>query len=484
MDNKKSQEGLSIKKEENFSEWYSQVLDKAEVTDLRYDVKGFVVIRPWGAMAIENMYDYYEKALQKRGHKPVFFPVVIPEKNFQKESSHVQGFSPQVFWLEKIKGEDRLALRPTSETAFFQMYGLWIRSHRDLPLKLYQRANVFRYETKATRPLIRAREFYWIESHNCFKTKEEAEEHIQGDIKTTEEIMHQKFGIPFLPMKRPLWDKFAGADYTIGSDVLMCDGKIIQQPSTHLLGQNFARPFGLTFKDESGKEKYVWQTTYGPAISRILASVIATHGDDKGLVMPFCISPIQVIIIPIYDSENKDKIEKEANRIKEKIEETGLRTEVDASDKRPGEKFYEWELKGVPFRIEIGKKELKEKKLTLFVRDIEKKEKLDINKIQNLKKLGEDFDKRIKDKADKFMNGKIINCKTKTEIQKAIKDKKIARVNFCSAEKPGESCAEIIEKEIGAEVRGTLANKQEKPTGNCVICNKKANEVVYIGKSY
>jgi prolyl-tRNA synthetase len=481
---KQNKEGLTVKKDENFSEWYSQVLDKAEVTDLRYDVKGFVVIRPWGAMTIENMYDYYEKALQKRGHKPVFFPVVIPEKNFQKESSHVAGFSPQVFWLEKIKGEDRLALRPTSETAFFQMYSLWIRSHRDLPLKLYQRANVFRYETKATRPLIRAREFYWIETHNCFKTKKEAEEHIQGDIKTTEEIMHQKFGIPFLPMKRPLWDKFAGADYTIGSDVLMCDGKIIQQPSTHLLGQNFAKPFNLKFKDENGKEEYVWQTTYGPAISRILASVISTHGDDKGLIMPFCISPIQIIIVPIYDLKNKEKIIKEANKIKEKIEELNLRVELDISDKRPGEKFYEWELKGVPFRIEIGGKELEEKKLTLFTRDTEKKEKIEMNKLQNLSKLGEDFDKRIKDKADKFMQGKIMDCRTKTEIQKAIKEKKIARVNFCSVEKEGIKCAEIVEKEIGADVRGTLANKQEKPSGNCVICNKKAEVVVYIGKSY
>src|SRR3989344_4964651 len=238
---KKSKKGLTVKKEEDFSRWYSQVLEKAEVTDLRFGVKGFVVIRPWGAMIMENMYRLYEESLQKREHQPSFFPVVIPEKNFEKEAGHVKGFTPQVFWLEKIKGEDKLALRPTSETAMYQMYSLWIRSHRDLPLKIYQRANVFRYETKATRPLIRAREFYWIESHDCFETKEQAEGQGQEEIATTEEIMHQKFGIPFLPLKRPQWDKFPGAEYTIGSDVLMPDGKIIQQPSTHLLGQHFSK---------------------------------------------------------------------------------------------------------------------------------------------------------------------------------------------------------------------------------------------------
>jgi len=483
MKNKKSQEGLTFKKE-NFSEWYSQLITKAEVTDLRYSVKGFVVIRPWGAMAIENMYKLYEEELQKKGHKPTFFPTLIPEKNFKKEATHVKGFSPDVFWLEKIKGEDKLALRPTSETAMYQMYSLWIRSHRDLPLKIYQRANVFRYETKATRPLIRAREFYWIEAHDCFTTEKEAHAQVQEDIQTTEKIMHQKFGIPFLAMKRPQWDKFAGAEYTIGSDVLMPDGKIIQQPSTHFLGQHFSKAFNVKFKNQNGKQEYVWQTCYGPAISRILASVVSMHGDDKGLIIPFCISPIQIIIIPIFSKDNKNKILKETIKIKIKIESLGLKTEIDASEKRPGEKYHEWELKGVPFRLEIGEKELKEKKLTLFTRDSGEKEKIAISKLSQLKKLGEDFDKRLKTKADNFMKGKIADCKTKQELKNTIKNKKIARVNFCSTDKTGEKCAEIIEKEIGAEIRGTLANKKEKSTGRCIICNKPAKEIVYVGKSY
>jgi len=481
---KKSQEGLTIKKEENFSRWYDQIINKADISDIRYNVKGFEVIKPWGAMILEKMYQIYEEELQKKGHKPVFFPLVIPEENFKKESSHIKGFSPNVFWLEKTQGDDKLALRPTSETAFYQMYSIWIRSHRDLPLKLYQRANVFRYETKATRPLIRAREFYWIEAHDCFGTKEEAEEQVQEDIEITEKIMHQKFGVPFLPMKRPEWDKFAGAIYTIGSDVLMPDGKLIQQPSTHFLGQNFSKAFNIKFKDEEGKERYVWQTCYGPAPSRILASIISIHGDNSGLIIPFCISPKQIIIIPIFDKKNKNKILKESEKIKQKINSLGLKTEIDTSEKRPGEKYYEWELRGVPFRLEIGEKELKNKKLTLFIRDIRKKESIDVKNLSKLKKYGEEFDKRLILKADKFMKNKIVKCKGKEEIKKTINNKKIAKIDFCSIDKEGEKCAAYIEKDIGAQIRGVMANKKEKPSGKCVICNKLAKEVVYLGKSY
>jgi|TARA_Y100000034_G_C6887845_1_gene407865 prolyl-tRNA synthetase len=481
---KKSQEGLTVKKEENFSEWYSQVIEKAEVIDLRYGVKGFVVIRPWGAMIIENMYDFYEKELQKKDHKPSFFPLVIPEKNFKKESSHIKGFSPEVFWLNEVKGEDKLALRPTSETAFYQMFSIWIRSWRDLPLKLYQRANIFRYETKATRPLIRAREFYWIETHDCFETKEQAEKQVQEDITTTEEIMHQKFLIPFLAMKRPSWDTFPGAEYSVAADSIMPTGKLIQQPSTHLIKQSFIKAFDIKFKDKEGKEKYVWTTCYGPAPSRMLASVISTHGDNKGLIIPFGISPIHVIIIPIFDKKNKNKILKESEKIKEELFDLGIKTEIDSTEKRPGEKYYEWELKGVPFRIEIGEKEIKNKKLTLFIRDLGKKQEIKINELSKIKKLGEEFDKRLKEKADNFMKNKIVNCKTKQDIKKAMECKKIARINFCSINEEGKKCAEHIEKKLKAEVRGVLANKKEKPSGKCILCNKQAKEVVYIGKSY
>ncbi|MDP3987395.1 MAG: proline--tRNA ligase [Nanoarchaeota archaeon] len=483
MAKQQDNKGLTAKKEENFSEWYSQIIEKAEVVDIRTGIKGFIAIRPWGTMTIENMYDFYEKELQKRGHKPVMMPTVIPESNLKKESSHIQGFTPEVFWLKTKKDEEKLALRPTSETLFTPMFKLWIRSHRDLPMKIYQRCQVFRLDTKATRPLIRGREFHWIEAHDAFATKAEAEAQVQEDIQMTEEIMHQKFCIPFLPMKRPEWDKFAGAEYTIGSDSLMPDGKLIQQPSTHLMGQKFSKAFDAKFKNEKGEEEYLWTTAYGPAMSRILVSVIALHGDDNGLIMPFSISPTQIVIVPIYKKENKEKIMKYAEEIKEKIKE--FRIEIDSRDfYSPGWKFNKWELKGVPFRIEVGEKEMKSKEVTLFSRDTKKKETISLNKINNLEKYTEDFDKRLKEKADKLFNSKITNCKTRNELKDAMNQGKVARVEFCSTKSEGLPCAEIIEKEIGADVRGTLANKRETAKGKCIICNKKAEEVVYIGRSY
>lgn len=480
----KNKTTFNISKEKNFSEWYSEILNKAEITDLRYGVKGFVVIRPWGARIIEKMFRIYDSALRRTGHQATFFPSVIPEENFKKEAGHVEGFSPDVFWLEQKQGEEKVALRPTSETAFYQMYHLWIRSYKDLPLKLYQRANIYRYETKATRPLIRSREFYWLEAHDAFATKEEAEGQVKEDIEMTKSIMYQVFGVPFLPMRRPEWDKFPGAEYTIGNDTIMPDGKIIQQPSTHLLGQRFSKAFEIKYVNKDEKEKYVWQTCYGPAISRILASVIAFHGDNSGLIIPYSISPVQVIIIPHY-SKNKKVIENKIREIQELFFENNIECETDNSDKRPGEKFFFWEMKGVPFRIELGDSEIKSKELTIFIRDLKEKIKIkEENLVEEIKNLGAEFDARIRTKASEFFAGKIINCDGKEEIKNTLDDGKIARFSFCSNEKEGTKCAEYIEKELSARVMGIREDKNEKASGKCPFCKKKANAVVYAGKSY
>ncbi len=476
---------FSAKKNFNFSEWYSNIIEKAEIVDLRLGIKGFITIRPWGTLIIEKLFDMFEEELQGKGHLPVIMPSVIPESNLKRESSHIKGFTPQVFWLETEKGEEKLALRPTSETVFTPMFSLWIRSHRDLPLKLYQRGSVFRYDTKATRPLIRGREFQWIECHDAFATKHDAEAQVQEDIDTTEKILHEKLGIPFFPMKRPQWDKFAGAEYTIGSDVLMPDGKMIQQPSTHFMGQKFSRAFDAKFRTKDDREDFIYTTAYGPAMSRILVSIISTHGDDFGLVLPFSVSPIQVVIVPIYTTKNKDKIMKYSHEIMEKIRIHGINATLDSRDiYSPGWKFHDSELKGIPFRIEIGEKEFKSKKITLFIRDIKKKQVISASSLKNISKLGKEYDERLKRNADSFVKNKIVDCKTKADIKKTVDSGKIARVNFCSVQEQGLHCAEIIEKEIGAEVRGTLANKNEKQSGNCAICSKKAEAVVYIAKSY
>ncbi len=476
---------FSKSKEEEFSQWYSEIIEKSELVDLRCNIKGFVVFRPWAVRIIEVMYDLFEEELQKKGHEPCWFPALIPESNLKKEAEHIEGFNPQVFWVTQAGNtilDEKLAMRPTSETAMYPMYSIWIQGYSDLPLKIYQRGQVWRYETKATRPLIRSREFYWIEGHDCFATQKEAEAQVSEDIDTTEKVMHQKLGIPFLPLRRPVWDMFPGAIYTVSSDTFTPDGKVIQQPSTHLLSQEFAKTFNIKFKDKDGKDKYVWQTCYGPAMSRILASLVATHGDNKGLVLPFMVSPTQLVIVPIYKTETKEKILKECKKIEQEIKSLGIRTKIDEKDVSPGNKFYFWEMKGVPLRLEIGEQEIKAKEYTLYIRDENKKIK--IKKLGDLKKQGELFDKRLKDKADSFIAKTIVNCETKQELQKALENKKIARIDFCSINKEGISCAETVEKEFNAFVRGTRHDKKEIPKGKCLFCNKKATEVVYVAKSY
>jgi len=480
----KNQEGITVKKNENFSEWFSQIVQKCELADLRYNVKGFLVFQPWSVLSMEKMYRHMEKTLQRKGHKPYWFPTVIPESNFKRESSHVKGFTPEVFWITqagKAKLTERLALRPTSETAFYQMFELWIRSYKDLPFKTYQRAQVFRYETKATRPFLRSREFHWIETHCVHATEEDAFNQVKEDMETNKEVLHDIYGLPFIFFERPEWDKFAGASRTFASDVLNPDGKVIQQPSTHIISPSFAKAFNIKYKDKDGTDKPAHTTCYGPAISRIFASVIIVHGDDKGLKFPWEIAPVQVVIVPINQDE---KIKKKAESIKKEIEDFA-EVEIDNSEKRPGEKFNYWEMKGVPIRIDLGLKDLEKKKVTIFRRDTD--EKIVVSEkdlIEEIKKISKEFTKNLTKKADKIFEGRIKNVSNLQEIKKTIEEGSIARVKFCSVGKDGEPCAEKIKKETEAEVRGTRLDEKEKPSGKCVICGRTAKEIVYIAKSY
>jgi len=477
---------FGIDKEKDFSEWFTQIIQKAELADMRYNVKGFLVFQPWSVLAMEKMYKFLEQKLQEKNHNPHWFPTLIPEKNFKIEGEHVKGFTPEVFWVTSggnMKFEEKLALRPTSETAFYQMFSLWIRSWKDLPYKTYQRANVFRYETKATRPFLRSREFHWIETHCAHKTLKDAEAQVNEDMKTTEEVLGDVFLLPFIFFERPSWDKFPGAYRTFAADVLNPDGRLVQQPSTHILNQDFAEGFNVKFKDEDEKEKVAWITCYGPAISRIFASVIIVHGDGKGLKFPWKIAPKQVVIVPI----NLDKqLTEKAGELKKILEKNNISVTIDLDDeKRPGEKFYFWEMKGVPLRIELGKKELQNKELTIYRRDTDEKKKIKEKKLlKYVERTSQEYDKNLKKHADSLFKNKIQDIEKKEDLKAVIEEGKIARVNFCSIEKEGEKCAEIVEKEINAEVRGTLANKKEKPTGKCVICGKPAKEVVYVGRSY
>ncbi|MFX0210540.1 MAG: aminoacyl--tRNA ligase-related protein, partial [Candidatus Hodarchaeota archaeon] len=312
-------ETFNIEKNRNFSEWFTEIVKRAELADMRYNVKGFIVYPPWSTISMKRMFDIYEAEMNKFGHQPVIFPSVIPESNFQVEADHVEGFAPEVFWITSAGSsgllEERLALRPTSETAMYPLYSLWIRSWRDLPLKLYQSGKVWRYEGKSTRPFLRGREFIWIEGHDVFATLEEAIAQTKEDMQISHNVLEGHFGIPFIGFQRPEWDKFAGAIHTYAADTLMPDGRFLQLPSTHLLGDNFAKAFNIEYMDEAGDMHFGYQTCYGPAISRIFGAMIAIHGDNNGLIFPFEVAPIQIIIIPILAKNEVEKVKEYSEKV-------------------------------------------------------------------------------------------------------------------------------------------------------------------------
>ena len=488
MAEKESDLGITAKKEKDFSEWFTQLMQKAELADVRYKLKGFPVYREWATISMKKMSRMMEEALERKNHMPLTFPVVIPETLLVTESEHVEGFTPEVFWItehgNKEKLEERMALRPTSETAFYSMYSLWIRSYKDLPFKRYQTGTVYRHETKMTRPFFRTREIHWIEAHNAFAREEDAIAQVKEDMETTYEILHEKLAIPHIFFKRPEWDKFPGADSTFAADALMGSGKVLQLPSTHLLGQKFSKPFNVKFTDEQGEEKYAYITCYGPAHSRNYGAMIALHGDDKGLVLPWDVAPLHIVIVPIIFEDSKEKVMEKCNELKEKLK--GYSSKIDdREDYSAGHKFNEWELKGVPIRIEIGPKDLANKTFTVFRRDIGKKTQIKEAELsEEIKKIEKEFTKNLIKKTSSDLEKNLAYAKTVDEVKKAIENNKIVRCGFCSVGKEGEKCAEVIEKEVGADVRGTRFDKKEKPEGKCVACDKKATEVVYIAKSY
>ena len=477
--------GITVKKKENFSEWFTQVITKAGLADQRYNVQGFIVHMPWAMRIIREIYRLFEQELERTGHEPVLFPLVIPEENFEKEKEHVEGFKPEVFWVTEAgndKLERRLALRPTSETAFYQMYALWITSWRDLPLKLYQSVSVYRYE-KTTRPFIRGREFLWIEAHDAFATHRQALRQVREDMENSRKVIWEQLGIPFLFLKRPPWDKFKGAEDTYAADTLMPDGRVLQISSTHDLGQRFAKAFGITFMDKNGKEKYVWQTCYGPGVWRILAALVAIHGDDKGLVLPFRVAPVQVVIIPIYyDEEEKKLVMKKCRRFYLKLKRRNIRVLVDTRDKTPGWKFNDWELKGVPIRLEIGRREVEQGFVTIFRRDLKKREKVpDDEVVDRIYELAEEILDNLKNRAKKFFEENIVSANSKKGLVKAIKEGKIVKISFCGK----EECAEDMrETTNGAKVRGTSLDFKEGDYGKCVWCGQPARYLVYVAKAY
>ncbi|MEE3213885.1 MAG: proline--tRNA ligase, partial [Thermoproteota archaeon] len=376
--------GITASKDDDFSEWYTQVIIKAELADYA-PVKGLIVLRPDGYSIWESIKESLDKKLKETGHRNGFLPVLIPESLLGKEKKHFEGFNPEVFWVTHSGDSeigDRLALRPTSETLAYSLYSKWIKSWRDLPLKINFWNSALRAEITGTKPFLRTSEFLWQEGHTVHATQIEAEKEVMEILNIYKKTIEEELAIPVITGKKSEKDKFVGAIYTTTLESLMPDGKALQMGTSHFLGQNFSKPFEVKYLDVNNVETYAWQASWGVSW-RLIGGMIMTHSDDKGLVLPPKLAPIQVVIIPIYYSkEDREKIILEANKIKDSLSNNNVRVELDDRDNlTPGFKFNDWELKGIPIRIEIGPKDIEKNQVVMARRYNQTKDDINLDKV-------------------------------------------------------------------------------------------------------
>ncbi len=460
---------------EKFSEWYHNMLEDNEVVDTRYPVKGMPVYRSYGMRMIKKFQRFLEDLLEEDGHEPMLFPIAIPEDLLEKEKEHIAGFEEQVYWITHAGANEldrRMALRPTSETCMYPMFKLWTRSHADLPIKIHQSVAVYRYETKHTRPLIRSREICWNEGHTAFATREEALENIESIKDIYGRLINELLCIPFQVNQRPDWDKFPGAEYTIAFETIMPDGKTLQVATIHNLGQHFSKVFDLSYDDEDGKKHYAWQTSYGPGFGRLLAAVISVHGDEKGLILPPEIAPIQAVIVPIlFKDKGKDELMTYVKKVEDKIKKQGVRFVTDLGDGRPGDKFYKWEKKGVPIRIEAGPRDMKDGKVVVVRRDTGEKNSIALEEF-NAKTALSDVQDNIRKIAQEKFDSRLWDAKDEKELDKNLGNG-IVSCGWCFE----DSCAPKI------EAKGTILSVNKKERKNCVICGAEGAQIK-VAKTY
>ena len=478
---KKSQEGVNVKKDKNFSRWYTELIIKTELADYS-SVSGCIIFRPLSFQIWEKIKHECDKRFKKIGVKNSYFPLLIPEKAFAKEQEHVEGFTPEVAWVTQTgnkKLKERLAIRPTSEAIMYESYSKWIRSHRDLPLKLNQWNNVVRWEFNNPVPFFRTREFLWNELHTALATEKKALEEIKQVRKIYEEVVEEFMALPGMYGRKTDKEKFAGAIFSEKIHYVLPNGKIIEGPCCHHDGQNFAKAYDIKFKDEKGKQEYVWQNTY--AIStRMLGTMFAIHSDDKGLVIPPKIAENKVVIIPIIFDKTKDKVLKEANKIKKEL--SDFSPILDDRTDSPGRKYSEWELKGIPIRIEIGPRDLEKKQAIVVKRNDLKKQ---IIKIKDLKKqipkMLEGMQKQLYKKAEKVLKSSIEKTENKSQLINHIKNKKMVLIPMCKSHK----CEDVLKSDTGGAKTLFIDPKNSSVKGKkCIVCKKPAKYWVYVGKSY
>jgi prolyl-tRNA synthetase len=481
---KMSDTGLTVKKDKDFSEWYTQVILKSGLADYA-PVKGCMIFREDSYAMWEKIQEVFNRKIKETGHRNVYFPLFIPESFLKCEAEHFQGFVPEVAWVT-IGGnsplEERLAIRPTSETIMYATYAKWIRSWRDLPIKLNQWCSVVRWETKATKLFLRTREFLWQEGHTAHATKEEADKEVMEILNAYREVIENYLAIPVLAGVKTEMEKFAGALYTTALEAIMPDGKGLQMGTSHQLGQNFSKVFNIKFLDREEKEQYAWQTSWG-FTTRIIGAMVMTHGDDKGLVLPPKIAPTQVVIVPIpYKGTQEEAITAKAREISGKLKKNNIAVVLDdRQEYTPGWKFNEWELKGVPIRIEIGPRDIKQKQVMLARRDTFQKIAVkEEEAVEAVMKMLEEIQNNLFAKAKKMLEDNITTVKTYEEFRKTLENKGgFIRASWCS----NAACEEKIKGETGATIR-IVPFEKEKTFSKCVYCGNEAKEVVYFARAY
>ncbi|EZQ07003.1 MULTISPECIES: proline--tRNA ligase [Acidianus] len=470
----------------NFGEWFDKVIFEAEIYDYgRYPVKGMGVWMPYGFKIREKALSLIRNLLNGTGHEEVLFPMLIPEDLLQKETEHIEGFENEVFWVTKggLQQLDvKLALRPTSEVAITYMESLWIKSYRQLPKKYYQIVSIFRYETKSTRPLIRVREVSTFkEAHTIHETYEDADNQVKEAISIYKKFFDE-LGIPYIISERPSWDRFAGALHTYAFDTIMPDGRVLQIGTVHHLGQHFTKAFDYKIQKADGNLDYPHQTSYGIS-DRVIAVLVSINGDDHGPILTPLVAPIQVVVIPIPAKNENDttKIMSYAKEITQILNENNISVYLDEEkDKTPGEKFYYWELKGVPLRIELGMRETNGGSVTIKRRDdLTSKVVIKEKMVDEVKGLLNEVRRSVRDRAWIFFNQKVKFSTDPDSAKKSLEEGGIVEVPWCGE----DSCGLKVEEITGGKVLGYPIESKEI-NESCIVCKKPAKTTLRIAKTY
>ena len=465
--------------DKNFPQWYTDIVLKAELADYT-DVKGFIAIRPYGYEIWENIQKYADEKFKKHGVKNISMPILIPEKLLNKEKQHVEGFAPEVAWVTIGGGEEleeRLCVRPTSETIFSTMYSKWLNSWRDLPFLYNQWCNVLRWE-KETRPFLRSREFLWQEGHTIHETEKEAKDFTLDMLDVYADVVENLLAIPVLKGKKTEKEKFAGAESTYTIETLMHDGRALQGGTSHYLGQNFTKPFDIKFQNRKGEQEYAYQTSWGIS-TRLIGAVIMAHGDNRGLKLPPLVAPIQAVIVPI--AQQKEGVLDEAYKLKNRLNER-IRIKLDDRDNYSvGYKFNEWEMKGVPIRIEIGPKDIEKREAILVRRDTSEKIQVKLEDIETkIDEMLKNIQVNMFNICKKRMEEKTTIATNIEELKKNLEENQgFVKSMWCG----NQECEDKVKEITGAPSR-CIPFEQEHLSDVCVCCGRPAKTMIVWGRQY